>query len=344
MRYPWANYTLLFLVSVEIVTGFFGLVSGSPNEAAFILIHRIAGFGILATLVWKGFNVGRSLRLPRKISTRFASVALLVLLTLALASGLAWSVAGPYQIWLFSGVSWHINIGAVLTPLFFWHAIKLTKRLPRLSRPYMAERRAFIRFAGISVLALLLWRVSETVVAAADLPGARRRFTGSYAVPDGEDQRFPQTSWLNDRPEPVSAGEWRLRVSGAVERDTSKSYHDLLGAASISATLDCTGGWNATRTWRGIRVADLLDDAAPLADAASVTFTSVTGYYRRFSLEEARGYLLATHVGGEGLSHGHGFPLRLVAPGKRGFEWVKWVTEIRVNRTSKYWQPPLPLR
>ena len=43
-------------------------------------------------------------------------------------------------------------------------------------------------------------------------------------------------------------------------------------------------------------------------------------------------------------SHGHGFPARLVAPGKRGFEWVKWVTSIQVNESPKWLQPPLPLQ
>jgi DMSO/TMAO reductase YedYZ molybdopterin-dependent catalytic subunit len=40
--------------------------------------------------------------------------------------------------------------------------------------------------------------------------------------------------------------------------------------------------------------------------------------------------LLATHVGSEQLSYEHGFPLRLIAPGRRGFEWVKWITGIEV--------------
>ena len=75
-----------------------------------------------------------------------------------------------------------------------------------------------------------------------------------------------------------------------------------------------------------------------------MTITSATGYYRRFSLEEAEGYLLATRVGGAVLSRGHGFPVRLVAPGKRGFEWVKWVTRIEVNESPKWLQPPLPLQ
>jgi len=46
-------------------------------------------------------------------------------------------------------------------------------------------------------------------------------------------------------------------------------------------------------------------------------------------LDDARA-LLATHIDEELLSHDHGFPLRLVAPGHRGFEWVKWITSIEV--------------
>jgi DMSO/TMAO reductase YedYZ molybdopterin-dependent catalytic subunit len=70
---------------------------------------------------------------------------------------------------------------------------------------------------------------------------------------------------------------------------------------------------------------------------------SVTGYTRRFSVDHARHLLLATRVAGGPLSHGHGFPVRLVVPDRRGFEWVKWVVRIRVLRGSYLLQPPLPL-
>ena len=58
---------------------------------------------------------------------------------------------------------------------------------------------------------------------------------------------------------------------------------------------------------------------------------SHTGYRWSFPLEEARGYLLATHVGDEPISHGHGAPVRLVAPGRRGFQWVKWVVRLELS-------------
>ena len=91
-------------------------------------------------------------------------------------------------------------------------------------------------------------------------------------------------------------------------------------------------------------VADLLRRAQPGAEARSLVFQSATGYDRRFPLSHAHRLLLATHVGGEALSASHGFPLRLIAPGKRGYHWVKWVTSMEVSDRPSWWQPPLPLQ
>ena len=58
---------------------------------------------------------------------------------------------------------------------------------------------------------------------------------------------------------------------------------------------------------------------------------SHTGYRWSFEAEDARRCLLATHVGAEPLTHGHGAPVRLVAPGRRGFQWVKWVVRVELH-------------
>ena len=342
MRFGWSNSLLLAFLAVEAVTGFFSLTAGGrPDNAAFIVIHRIAGYGILFILAWKLRLVFSSLKYPRSNTPRYASIFLMLVLLATLATGFAWSLAGPYSLSLFSGVSWHINLGVLLVPVFIWHAIYQTRGFP-LS--FWADRRSFLRLSAAAVAGLAAWQLSELgsrVTRASDSEG---RFTGSYEAKSFSGNDFPRTSWLNDSPRPVDLDAWALEISGATRRSLSLSYDDLDGSDETTATLDCTGGWYSTQVWTGTPVADLLGRAELLDSAASVTFTSVTGYYRRFSLDEAGRYLIATRVGGESLSHSHGFPVRLVAPGKRGFEWVKWVDRIEVNDTSKWLQPPLPVQ
>jgi DMSO/TMAO reductase YedYZ molybdopterin-dependent catalytic subunit len=108
---------------------------------------------------------------------------------------------------------------------------------------------------------------------------------------------------------------------------------------TLRATLDCTGGWYAEQTWRGARLDRLLDGA----DGESIVVRSITGYSRRFPRSDAAALLVATHVGDAPLSAGHGAPARLVAPGRRGFWWVKWITAIDVDDEPWWWQPPFPL-
>ena len=341
MKYPWANTLLLVLIAVELVSGFFGLVSGSPDEAIFILAHRISGWGIIAVLVWKVGNVARSLRWPRSATPRIASIVLAIALTATLALGFVWSFVGPISFWLFSGVSWHIYIGGALVPILVWHALYHTRGFPLL---FWADRRTFLRFAGLTIVGIALWRAGEVAASIGGLSGASRRFTGSYEATSYSGNAFPLTSWLNDNPRPIHEEKWQLIIGGAVANPVSLKYANLSPNKELTATIDCTGGWHSTQIWSGTPLSDLLEMVKPSDDAASVTVRSVTGYYRKFSMREANSYIIATHVGGETLSHGHGFPARLVAHDKRGFEWVKWITEIEVNRTGKWLQPPLPLQ
>jgi DMSO/TMAO reductase YedYZ molybdopterin-dependent catalytic subunit len=130
-----------------------------------------------------------------------------------------------------------------------------------------------------------------------------------------------------------------VRVSaGGVSREFPAG--ELAGADTVRAVLDCTNGWYSEQTWRGTR----LDRFLPPGAGGSVLVISVTGYRRRLPAADAPGLLLATHVAGAPLSAGHGAPVRLVAPDRRGFWWVKWVTAVELSDEPWWLQSPFPLQ
>ena len=345
MAHPWANVFILIVGGLSLLSGFLGLIGGSPDWTIALDAHRISGFALVALLLWKGRNVLISLtnraRWRRKPALLLSSVAILLLLLAALTLGIGWSYSGYFAYLGFSGVSWHIYLSLLLAPFVAWHAFTHSWTL---RTRFWVERRSFLRLAGLTIAGLALWRAGELAVNVLNLPGEDRRFTGSYERRSFTGNAFPTTSWLNDDPEPVNEDVWRLHVSGLVRHDVTLKLSDLTRSREkVTAVLDCTGGWHSTQEWEGMPLKDVLQSAGVESGAGSVTVRSVTGFQRRFSLKEADKYLLATHVGGEPISHGHGFPVRLAAPGKRGFEWIKWVDSIHVNDTGKWWQPPVPL-
>lgn len=341
MRYTWANIFILVLAAASLATGFLALVAGSPDAAWRLQAHRIVGLAVAGVLVWKLPNVVRPLTRRAWTFQDFVAVLILTLVLVTLGLGIAWAHIGPFDYARSSGISWHINLALAVVPLLLWHTVRYRRLLlPR----YWAERRSVLRMAGLFVVGVVLWRAGAALDGLLGTRASQRRFTGSYPAGDFTGNAFPTTSWFNDRPEPINGEAWRLAVGGAVERPLLLTLDDLGPAGELTATLDCTGGWHSTQEWRGVALGALLDRARPEAGAASVSVVSATGYYRRFSLAEARELLLATHVGGEALSHRHGAPLRLVVPGRRGFEWVKWVTAVELNETGKWLQPPLPLQ
>src|SRR5260370_31049183 len=125
----------------------------------------------------------------------------------------------------------------------------------------------------------------------------------------------------------LDAATYSLAVRGAVDRPYKISFATLatLPQSEVTATIDCTTGWYSTQTWRGVSLQTLLDQAGLKPGAGLIRLRGVSGYFGDFTLPEAAEVLLATQVGGQPLNHWHGYPLRAVAPSRRGWVWVQWV-------------------
>jgi hypothetical protein len=323
------DWSLALGAALASTTGIVSLASGLPQEWFIFVLHAIAGFWLLLLLWGKLRRVWPRLIHPRRWNRRTVlGMLALLLVTLALGSGIWWAAGGELYLAGFNLLNWHIGLGFVLTVAIVFHMFARAKRLRK--RDITGRRRA-LHFGALLLGGVALWPAQQLTERVLNLPGARQRFTGSREMGSYAGNTFPTSSWVADQPRPLDVQTWRLSLGGAVTTPRDFSYDELVAAGDeLEATLDCTGGFYSTQRWHGIQIGHLLDRVTLHTDARYVRFISVTSYRWSLPLEEARTALLATHLDEEPLSHEHGFPLRLVAPGRRGFEWVKWITRIEV--------------
>ena len=171
----------------------------------------------------------------------------------------------------------------------------------------------------------------------------------TYITPNGEFYRI-DTAVIVPRVDP---DEWRLRVTGLVDRELTLSFDDLLGEELVEAlvTLTCVsnficGDLAGNAVWTGLPVREVLARAGVQHGADMVLSTSVDGFTAGTPLTamtDDRNALLAVAMNGEPLPAEHGFPVRLVVPGLYGYvSATKWVTELKVTTFADdegYWTP-----
>lgn len=325
---------ILVLLAVEVSSGLVSLLAGSPDWAWLFAAHAVAGLSLVVLLAWKFRRVWTRVRRPAARPDGVSVSILLAALALAaLATGISWQLVGAVRLGGFTLLTVHMGLGLLVVPVLLWH-LRDRFRLP--DRRDVQGRRTMLQFAATVGVGAVAWRLSDVVGRSA---GREDRFTGSKRAGGGGND-FPVTSWVADGPDPVDRAEWTLEVRGEVDTPARFEYSELVEedsaafetGAGKTAVLDCTSGWYAEREWEGVRIGDLLEAVGPTDAAQWIVVESVTGYRWSFPIDEARDFLLASRVEGERLTHSHGAPVRLVAPGRRGFQWVKWVDSVTVAR------------
>jgi DMSO/TMAO reductase YedYZ molybdopterin-dependent catalytic subunit len=333
------NIALLALVLGAFASGVLAYGTGTPAPAELVTVaHGAFGLGLLLLVPWKSVIVRRSLRRGDRHGDRRAGhgagVGLGLLLGIAVTAGVVHAVGGYHSAFGVTALTVHVGAAVLALPLLAAHA------WGRRQRPRRGDlsRRTVLRAGALGLGSLAAYGSIEAVSSLLGLPGGHRRETGSYEQGSGMPDRMPVTQWFTDTVPTVDRESWEINVGSR-----TVPYAELsTGRDRVHAVLDCTGGWYAEQEWQGVRM-DRLIGAIP-DGVRSIDVVSATGYRRRLPLSDLDSLLLATHAAGQPLSAGHGGPVRLVAPGRRGFWWVKWVE--RIETTSEPWwlQAPFPLQ
>ncbi|MBT2520642.1 molybdopterin-dependent oxidoreductase [Arthrobacter sp. ISL-28] len=236
-----------------------------------------------------------------------------------------------------------------------------------------AERRSFLQLLGGSAAAVFVagavataWRGGAAGVSelrtALRLPPPR---SPAAAIPPGADTGLAGVDPLVT-PNPdfyridtalsvpvLDPREWRLKVTGLVERAVELDFDALLAKPMTEryVTIACVsnevgGDLIGNARWLGWPVRELLAMAGPLPDADMVLSRSSDGWTASTPLEvltDTRDALLAVGMNGEPLPLEHGFPVRMIVPGLYGYvSATKWLTELKVTRFADdvaYWTP-----
>jgi len=325
------NRLLAILLVAQLATGLLTLRSGVPATAPLFWLHGLIGGALLVAVVEKlRRSVGPAIR-GRRWRRLALGAVLTLLVAAALTGGFAWVASGRiWSIGPWTILTLHVWAALAIVPIVVFH---LLPRRWRLLRPTAAHgrpaisRRTLLASGALAALGAVAWGAANILDV---VRGGTRRFTGSRWLPDGGIP--PPTTFFGEPAPPVDAADWRLRVTGRVDRPLTLDLGALaaLGTVDRQAGLDCTSGWVMATIWRGTPLASVLAAAGADGTAPHVIVRSTTGWNVAINPDEIDGCLLATHVAGAELPIANGAPCRLVVPTRRGLDWIKWVSEIDV--------------
>jgi DMSO/TMAO reductase YedYZ molybdopterin-dependent catalytic subunit len=330
----WTNLALFVLLGLAFTSGWVAFFYSTAPSRASLIVHAVSGYAIVALTPWKAVIAAHGIQ--RRRPGWWASLVFTGLVIASVLAGILHSTGVLLATGPFSAMEVHVGAALAAIPFVAWHVI--ARRIPM--RAVDLSRRSLLRAGTLVASAGLTYGAGEVAVRLLSLPGATRRLTGSYESGSLQPAQLPVTQWLFDNVPSIDQATWRLTVrAGNTVRQWT--YDELLAFDDrVQATLDCTGGFYSTQDWSGVWLSRLL----PGQGDGSLHVRSFTGYDRRFAIEEAGRLLIATRLGGMPLDQGHGFPVRIVAPDRRGYWWVKWVTAITIDELPVWWQLPFPIQ
>jgi DMSO/TMAO reductase YedYZ molybdopterin-dependent catalytic subunit len=217
----------------------------------------------------------------------------------------------------------------------------------------METRRHFIKgiLGCLGLVGLLFSPLSALVrstVAAAKkviLPKGTKRESLVHKNPSDLDTRNLELTPLQDfqtmgpTDHKVDLDTWRLEVKGHVKTPLDLKYKQITSLPSVErdVLLICPGVFANHGRWKGISMKALLKMVKAEEGVTHVTVRGPRGASEkteRFPIQEilSNKVFLSYQVNGQILPERHGFPLRIVAEGHYGYEWVKYVDQVTIEK------------
>ena len=166
--------------------------------------------------------------------------------------------------------------------------------------------------------------------------------------------RLPPGQYLTEKWPVLHAGSvpdypdlvtWTFRVFGQVERELELAWDELneLPRSSTVQDIHCVTRWSRfDASFEGVHWRELAALARPLPTARFVIAHAEHGFTSNVPLRflEDEAALFATHADGEPLAPDHGYPLRLVVPGKYFWKSAKWLRGLELSSIDKpgFWE------
>jgi DMSO/TMAO reductase YedYZ molybdopterin-dependent catalytic subunit len=196
--------------------------------------------------------------------------------------------------------------------------------------PARASRRGFLATVALGVASVVGLTAGQTFAPldALNVFGPRKKGVGQQGVP------VNRTSAQAKVAEAAMSADWVLTVAvGGAERSFTRAELAAMPQTDADLPIACVEGWSQMASWRGVRLRDLVDQAggSPDSDLRLISLEQRGGFKQT---EMGREYvrdpltLVALELNGDVLDLEHGYPARMIAPGRPGVLQTKWLSRI----------------
>jgi DMSO/TMAO reductase YedYZ molybdopterin-dependent catalytic subunit len=328
---------------------------------AILLIAAVVG-GVILFLVLRGTRSRYGLTVGLVLGAVFGFPAMLISLH---ASATANIGPGAGAVWVLAAfLIWGAVLGRAEQQLI--GIAQSTEQLAEAAVERIDRRRFLVKLGGTTALITVAGAVVGELAearrreAVTKAGGELMRWSATHPLPNTNATVQPPPGTrpeftpldrhyridINTIPPTIDQRQWRLKVSGLVERPLAltleqlQSYEPMHQFVTLSCISNPVGSdLIGTQRWTGVSLQRLLADLRLKPGATHLKMCSADQFFEVVSLEAIKGdprIMLTYAWDGVPLPREHGFPLRIYIPDIHGMKQPKWIESIEA---TNHWEP-----